>query len=393
MNVKLGEEVGYSIRFEDCTSPNTQIKYMTDGLLLRESLNDADLDKYSAIVMDEAHERSLSTDVLFGLLKKVTERRLDLKLIITSATMNADKFSEFFGSAPIFNIPGRTFPVDIYFSKTLFDDYVDAAVKQALTIHLENGPGDILIFMTGQEDIEATCILIAERLKQLENTPAMLVLPIYSQLSSDIQAKIFEASNNRKCIVATNIAETSLTLDGEKFVIDTGLSKLKVYNPKIGMDALQITPISQANSNQRSGRAGRTGRGVCYRLYTDSVYRSELLENNIPEIQRTNLANVVLLLKSLNVDNLLEFNFMDAPPEDNLLNSMYQLWILGALDNTGNLTQLGRKMVEFPLDPPLSKMLIISEDLECSEEILTVVSMLSVPAIFFRPKDREQESD
>ena len=393
MNVKLGEEVGYSIRFEDCTSPNTQIKYMTDGLLLRESLNDADLDKYSAIVMDEAHERSLSTDVLFGLLKKVTERRLDLKLIITSATMNADKFSEFFGSAPIFNIPGRTFPVDIYFSKTLFDDYVDAAVKQALTIHLENGPGDILIFMTGQEDIEATCILIAERLKQLENTPAMLVLPIYSQLSSDIQAKIFEASNNRKCIVATNIAETSLTLDGVKFVIDTGLSKLKVYNPKIGMDALQITPISQANSNQRSGRAGRTGRGVCYRLYTDSVYRSELLENNIPEIQRTNLANVVLLLKSLNVDNLLEFNFMDAPPEDNLLNSMYQLWILGALDNTGNLTQLGRKMVEFPLDPPLSKMLIISEDLECSEEILTVVSMLSVPAIFFRPKDREQESD
>ena len=393
MNVKLGEEVGYSIRFEDCTSPNTQIKYMTDGLLLRESLNDADLDKYSAIVMDEAHERSLSTDVLFGLLKKVTERRLDLKLIITSATMNADKFSEFLGSAPIFNIPGRTFPVDIYFSKTLFDDYVDAAVKQALTIHLENGPGDILIFMTGQEDIEATCILIAERLKQLENTPAMLVLPIYSQLSSDIQAKIFEASNNRKCIVATNIAETSLTLDGVKFVIDTGLSKLKVYNPKIGMDALQITPISQANSNQRSGRAGRTGRGVCYRLYTDSVYRSELLENNIPEIQRTNLANVVLLLKSLNVDNLLEFNFMDAPPEDNLLNSMYQLWILGALDNTGNLTQLGRKMVEFPLDPPLSKMLIISEDLECSEEILTVVSMLSVPAIFFRPKDREQESD
>jgi len=394
MQTVLGEgRVGYSIRFEDCTSKQTVIKYMTDGILLRESLNDADLDDYSAIVMDEAHERSLNTDVLFGLLKKVTARRRDLKLIITSATMNAEKFSDFFGGVPIFNIPGRTFPVDIFFSKTLFADYVDDAVKQALTIHLENGPGDILIFMTGQEDIEATCILIAERLKKLDKAPPMLVLPIYSQLSSDVQAKIFESSNQRKCIVATNIAETSLTLDGVKFVVDTGFCKLKVYNPKIGMDALQITPVSQANSNQRSGRAGRTGPGICYRLYTDSVYRSELLENNIPEIQRTNLSVVVLLLKSLNVENLLEFDFMDPPPQDNLLNSMYQLWILGALDNTGNLTELGRTMVEFPLDPPLSKMLIISAELGCSSEILTIVSMLSVPSIFFRPKDREQESD
>jgi len=180
MGVKLGSKVGYSIRFEDCTSDETKIKYMTDGILLRESLTDPDLDKYCAIVMDEAHERSLNTDVIFGLLKKVTQNRMDLKIIITSATMNADKFSNFFGGAPIFNIPGRTFPVDIFFSKTLFDDYVEAAVKQALTIHLENGPGDILIFMTGQEDIEATCILIAERLKMLENAPPLLVLPIYS---------------------------------------------------------------------------------------------------------------------------------------------------------------------------------------------------------------------
>ena len=187
MQSKLGEGlVGYSIRFEDCTSKKTVIKYMTDGILLRESLNDKDLDNYSAIVMDEAHERSLNTDVLFGLLKKVTARRRDLKLIITSATMNAEKFSDFFGGVPIFNIPGRTFPVDHVFSKTLPSDYVDDAVKQALTIHLENGPGDILIFMTGQEDIEATCILIAERLKKLEKAPPMLVLPIYSQLSSDV---------------------------------------------------------------------------------------------------------------------------------------------------------------------------------------------------------------
>ena len=221
----------------------------------------------------------------------------------------------------------------------------------------------------------------------------MVILPIYSQLPSDFQARIFEKTEHRKCIVATNIAETSLTLDGVKYVIDTGLCKLKVYNPKIGMDALQITPISQANANQRSGRAGRTGPGVCFRLYTDSAFRSEMWENNIPEIQRTNLSNVVLLLKSLNIDNLLEFDFMDPPPQDTILNSMYQLWMLEALDSTGALTPLGRKMVEFPLDPPLSKILIMSEKYGCSAEIITIVSMLSVPSIFFRPKDREAESD
>lgn len=394
MDCELGEKVGYSIRFEDCTSKQTIIKYMTDGVLLRESLNDADLEVYSAIVMDEAHERSLHTDVLFGILKKVAQNRRDIKIIITSATMNSQKFSDFFGGVPIFNIPGRTFPVETVFKKTCVDDYVDAAVKQALTCHINQPPGDILIFMTGQEDIETTCVLLADRIGQIgEGVPDLLVLPIYSQLPSDVQAKIFEKSDSRKCIVATNIAETSLTLDGVKYVIDTGFNKLKVYNPKIGMDALQIVPISQANANQRSGRAGRTGPGVCYRMYTDSAFRGEFLENNIPEIQRTNLSNVVLLLKSLNIDNLLEFDFMDPPPQDNILNSMYQLWVLGALDNLGKMTSLGRKMAEFPLDPPLSKMLITAEEYGCTDEILTIVSMLSVPAIFYRPKDRETESD
>ncbi|CAG9331782.1 unnamed protein product [Blepharisma stoltei] len=394
MSCKLGEIVGYAIRFEDCTSENTVLKYMTDGVLLRESLNEADLDQYSAIIMDEAHERSLHTDVLFGILKKIVARRRDLRLIITSATMNAQKFSEFFGGAPIYSIPGRTFPVDTIFSKTPVDDYVDMAVKQAIAIHLQQPPGDILIFMTGQEDIMATCVLLNERIAELGTAaPKIKVLPIYSQLPSENQAKIFEKSDIRKCVVATNIAETSLTVDGVKYVIDTGFCKLKVFNPKIGMDALQITPISQANANQRQGRAGRTGPGICYRLYTDTIYREDLLENNIPEIQRTNLANVVLLLKSLNIDNLLQFDFMDPPPQDNILNSMYQLWILGALNDTGGLTDLGKKMVEFPLDPPLSKMLLESEKYRCTSELLTIVSMLSVPSVFYRPKDRETDAD
>ncbi|CEP11000.1 hypothetical protein [Parasitella parasitica] len=395
MGCELGDTVGYTIRFEDQTSENTLIRYMTDGILLRESMNSPDLDQYSAIIMDEAHERALNTDVLMGLLKKVLARRRDLKLIVTSATMNADRFSQFFGNAPCFFIPGRTFPVDTLFSKTSCEDYVDSAVKQTLAIHLSQPAGDILIFMTGQEDIEATCSALAERLEQLDEPPPLAILPIYSQLPADLQAKIFQRAENnaRKVIVATNIAETSLTVDGIMYVVDTGYCKLKVYNPRIGMDALQVTPISQANANQRSGRAGRTGPGVAYRLYTEDAYRNEMFVNTIPEIQRTNLASVVLQLKSLGVKNLLEFDFMDPPPQENILNSMYQLWIINAFDNTGELTDAGKKMNEFPLDPSLAKMLIAAEEQGCTAEVLTIVSMLSVPSVFYRPKERVEESD
>ena len=281
------------------------------------------------------------------------------------------------------------------YSKATVEDYVDAAVKQTIQVHLGMDAGDILCFMPGQEDIEVTCELTVERLAELDDAPPLAVLPMYSQLPTDLQAKIFAKAPDgvRKCVVATNIAETSLTVDGIMYVIDAGYCKLKVFNSRVGMDALSIYPISQANANQRSGRAGRTGPGTAFRLYTERQYRHELLRTNVPEIQRTNLANVVLLLKSLGVVELLHFHFMDPPPQDNILNSMYQLWVLGALDNTGTLTRLGRQMVEFPLDPPLSKMLIISVDMKCSEEVLTIVSMLSVPAIFFRPKGREDESD
>lgn len=277
MGVELGKDVGYSIRFEDVTSEDTLIKYMTDGVLLRETLTEPDLDKYSAVIMDEAHERSLNTDVLFGILKKVVARRRDFRLIVTSATLDAQKFSDFFGSVPVFKIPGRTFPVDVLFSKTPQEDYVDSAVKQAMAVHLGHPPGDILIFMTGQEEIEATCFSLQERLDHLgEGVPPILILPIYSQLPSDLQAKIFEKAPDgvRKCIVSTNIAETSLTVDGIIYVVDCGYSKMKVYNPKIGMDALTVFPESQAAANQRAGRAGRTGPGTCWRLFTESAFKN-----------------------------------------------------------------------------------------------------------------------
>lgn len=395
MECKLGSTVGYAIRFEDCTSKETSIKYMTDGVLLRESLVEPDLDKYSCIIMDEAHERALNTDVLMGLIKKVLARRRDLKLIVTSATMNAERFSRFYGGAPEFFIPGRTFPVDIQYSRSPCEDYVDSAVKQVLAIHVSQGVGDILVFMTGQEDIECTCELIDERLKMLNDPPKLSILPIYSQMPADLQAKIFDRAppGVRKVIVATNIAETSLTVDGIMYVVDSGFSKLKVYNPRMGMDTLQITPISQANASQRAGRAGRTGPGKAFHLYTERAFRDEFYIQTIPEIQRTNLANTVLLLKSLGVKDLLDFDFMDPPPQDTITTSLFDLWALGALDNLGELTPLGRKMTSFPMDPSLAKLVLTSVDYGCSEEMLTIVSMLSVPSVFYRPKERLEESD
>ncbi|KAB8299108.1 hypothetical protein EYC80_001221 [Monilinia laxa] len=395
MECKLGGTVGYAIRFEDCTSKETVIKYMTDGVLLRESLNEPDLDRYSCVIMDEAHERALNTDVLMGLFKKVLARRRDLKLIVTSATMNSKRFSDFYGGAPEFFIPGRTFPVDIMYHRSPVEDYVDQAVQQVLAIHVSQGAGDILVFMTGQEDIECTCELIQERLNALNDPPKLSILPIYSQMPADLQAKIFDraAPGVRKVIVATNIAETSLTVDGIMYVVDAGYSKLKVYNPRMGMDTLQITPISQANASQRAGRAGRTGPGKAFHLFTEAAFKDELYIQTIPEIQRTNLSNTVLLLKSLGVKDLLDFDFMDPPPQDTITTSLFDLWALGALDNIGELTEIGRKMTAFPMDPSLAKLLITSEEYGCSEEMLTIVSMLSVPSVFYRPKERQDESD
>lgn len=268
-----------------------------------------------------------------------------------------------------------------------------------MAIHMTCGPGDILIFLTGQDEIESACFALAERMQQLRTSEkqgaALSILPMYSQLPSELQAKIFQKAEEgvRKCIVATNIAETSLTVDGIFYVIDSGYSKFKVYNTRMGMDALQVFPCSKAAADQRSGRAGRTGPGTCYRLYTETAYQNEMLPSPVPEIQRSNLGAVVLLLKSLGINNLLDFDFMDAPPQENILSSMYQLWILGALDDVGRLTSLGRRMIDFPLDPTLAKMLLMGEELQCLDETLTIVSMLSVPSVFFRPTDRAEESD
>merc|ERR1719159_1667398 len=394
---RLGQEVGYAIRFEDLTSPETLIKYQTDGMLLREILSDPTVTKYSIIMLDEAHERTISTDVLFGLLKSAVKQRPEFKLIVTSATLDAEKFSSYFFDSHIFTIPGRTFPVEILYSKDPEQDYVEAALMTVLQIHLTEPSGDILLFLTGQEEIDTACQILHERMQKLENMapPPLIILPVYAALPSEMQTMIFEPPppGCRKCIVATNIAEASLTIDGIYFVVDPGMAKVKMYNAKTGMDSLLITPISQANARQRAGRAGRTGPGKCYRLYTEAAYRQEMLSTAVPEIQRTNLSNVVLLLKAMQVNNMLEFDFMDPPPVQTLINAMESLWTLGALDDEGLLTHMGRKMAEFPMEPNLSKMLLTAVDLRCSDEIMTIVAMLSVQNVFYRPKDKQAMSD
>ncbi|XP_050431567.1 ATP-dependent RNA helicase DHX8 [Adelges cooleyi] len=393
---RLGQEVGYTIRFEDCTSPETVIKYMTDGMLLRECLVDFDLKNYSVVMLDEAHERTIHTDVLFGLLKQAVTKRKELKLIVTSATLDAVKFSQYFFEAPIFTIPGRTFPVEVLYTKEPETDYLDASLITVMQIHLREPPGDILLFLTGQEEIDTACEILYERMKSLgPDIPELIILPVYSALPSEMQTRIFEAAppGSRKVVIATNIAETSLTIDGIYYVVDPGFVKQKVYNSKTGMDSLVVTPISQAQAKQRAGRAGRTGPGKCYRLYTERAYRDEMLPTPVPEIQRTNLATTVLQLKTMGINDLLHFDFMDAPPVESLIMALESLHSLSALDDEGLLTRLGRRMAEFPLEPNLSKMLIMSVHLQCSEEILTIVSMLSVQNVFYRPKDKQALAD
>uniref|UniRef100_A0A8C4EA30 RNA helicase n=1 Tax=Dicentrarchus labrax TaxID=13489 RepID=A0A8C4EA30_DICLA len=388
MQCTLGREVGYQVRFDDCTSQDTVVKYMTDGCLLREVLADPVLSQYSVVILDEVHERSLNTDILLGLLKKIFSdpakatkgRFFPLKVVVMSATLETDKLSAFLADCPVFSIPGRTFPVTCTFGFAVgpkdveSTGYVKEVVKVALDVHTSEMAGDILVFLTGQSEIERACDLLYEKAESIDyrydvqdqTVEGLLILPLYGSMPTDQQRQIFQPppSGIRKCVVATNIAATSLTINGIKYIIDSGFVKQLNHNSRVGMDILEVVPISKSEAQQRAGRAGRTSAGKCFRIYTKEFWEKSMPEYTVPEIQRTSLTAVILTLKCLGVHDVIRFPYLDCPEERFILEALKQLYQFDAIDRRGRVTRLGELMVEFPLHPGLTRAVLKAASLE-----------------------------
>ncbi|KAL4292087.1 hypothetical protein GQ457_14G009490 [Hibiscus cannabinus] len=415
MGVKLGEEVGYTIRFEDISNSDlTRIKFLTDGVLLREMMDDPLLSKYSVIMVDEAHERSISTDILLGLLKKIQKRRPELRLVISSATIEAKSMSNFFLSSKrrralegeelrpslepaILSVEGRGFNVQIHYVEEPVKDYVQAIVSTVLLIHDKEPPGDILVFLTGQDDIDAAIKLLTEEARGNGKTSSgLIILPLYSGLTRAEQDLVFSPTpkGKRKVVISTNIAETSLTLEGIVYVVDSGFSKQRFYNPITDIENLVVAPISKASAKQRAGRAGRIRPGKCYRLYTEEYYLNEMSVQGIPEIQRSNLVSCVIQLKALGIDNILGFDWPASPSPESMIRALEILYSLGVLDDDAKLTSpVGFQVAEIPLEPMVAKMIISSNELGCSDEIITIASILSIQSIWFSIRGAQKELD
>lgn len=413
---EVGKEVGYSIRFEDKTSASTKIKLLTDGLLLREAMMDPLLSQYSVIMVDEAHERSISTDVLLGLLKKILARRPELRVIISSATIQADDFIKFFSppKAPVegeggsskedeekkvaaLGVQGRSYPIETFYLQDVTEDYVQRAVKTVIDIHTKEAEGDILVFLTGREEIDDAMEAVREHLDRIgEQKQALLPLPLYAGLTTEQQMYVFEQApeNTRKVIFATNIAEASVTIDGIVYVVDCGFVKIRAYDPKTGMESLLVIPTSKASAAQRAGRAGRTKPGKCYRLYPEKAYK-DLPATNPPEMQRSNLAPVVLQLKALGIENVLRFDYLSAPPSVLMVKALELLYSLGALDDDAQLTKpLGTSMAELALDPMMSKALLSAPEFGCLSEMLTIAAMASLGGnVWFHHEGERKKMD
>ncbi|XP_016092189.1 probable ATP-dependent RNA helicase DHX40 [Sinocyclocheilus grahami] len=384
----------------------TMIKYMTDGCMLREILADRSLSQYSIVILDEAHERSLNTDVLLGLLKKTLSKRshghkTPFKVVVMSATLETEKLSSFYENCPVFTIPGRTYPVEEKFCNLIGPKdkdssvYVKEVVKVTLDVHTNEAAGDILVFLTGQSEIEKACDLLFEKAEILDyrydvhdqTVEGLLILPLYGSMPTDQQRQIFQPAPKgvRKCVVATNIAATSLTIDGISYIVDSGFVKQLNHNSNVGLDILEVVPISKSEAQQRAGRAGRTSAGKCFRIYNKDFWDTCMLEYTIPEIQRTSLTSVILTLKCLGIHDVIRFPYLDSPEERFILTALKQLYQYDAIDRRGDVTRLGRLMVEFPLPPNLTRALLKAAALGCEDVMLPVAAMLSVENIFIRP--------
>ncbi|KAF8623954.1 hypothetical protein AX15_006115 [Amanita polypyramis BW_CC] len=389
---QLCVQVGYTIRFEDVSNKDrTRVLYMTDGMLFRQVMLDPLLSRYSVVMIDEAHERSVYTDLLLGILKKIRKKRPSLRVIISSATLNAAAFLEYFSDegdddeVTIVSLEGRMYPVEIAHLEEPVLDYSEKAADVAWSINIQQeGSGDILIFLTGREDIERCLQLLQDRVPTLPQKPLrLLLLPLHAGLSTEDQMKVFEPAERgfRKIIAATNVAEASITIDGVKFVIDCGFVKVRLYNPSTAIASLATIPVSAASATQRAGRAGRTSSGICYRLYPKSAFDS-LPSTTPPEICRVDLMMPVLQLKSLGIDDVMKFEWITSPPSESMLRTFEGLIAAEMMRDDGRLTPIGERAAEFPLEVGIARMLLRSKDFQCGEEMLTIVAITAVKDVF-----------
>ncbi|KAI9218311.1 P-loop containing nucleoside triphosphate hydrolase protein [Blastocladiella britannica] len=413
MDCAIGDRVGYTIRFESVTSSSTRIKYVTDGVLLRELIQDDSLPQYSVVIIDEAHERTVGTDILLGLLKKCVARRSDLKLIIMSATLDAERFSDYYHECPIFQIPGRPFPVEIMYARDttlaqLQTRYVDQAIETALHIHKNERPGDILVFLCGSHEIERACVemMALDRTLDYERdvkhyfaapgthvgrVTGVQVVGVHASMETIDQRSVFNPAKPglRKIVFATNIAQTSITIPGIVFVVDCGFVKQKSFDPTTRMDALLVMPISRSAATQRAGRAGRTQAGKAYRLYAHKVFAEDFSEDTTPEIQRTSLLDTVLALKELGIADVLGFDFLDRPDPSLVMTALRSLYLIGALDESGRVTPVGHRIAQMPIAPYVGRAVIAAaDDFACLPDMLILASMLSVEHIWIEPRGR-----
>ncbi|MFZ3069028.1 MAG: ATP-dependent RNA helicase [Microgenomates group bacterium] len=398
MDYPVGDKVGYHIRFEDITSKDTDITFMTDGVLLRKIQFDPLLSEYSIVMIDEAHERSLNIDLCLGLLKDVNQRRFEagldsVRVVVTSATIERNRFAEYIGYKDkdnLVEIPGKMFPVEVYYEDEIpFNyDFTQGAAEKVKAIVDSNLKGDILIFMPGKREITDTIQKIEAKI----GNNGVEIFPLHAEMSPEDQDKIFTPTDKRKIIVATNIAETSVTIDGIIHIIDSGYIKQTRFDPKTGIEQLVLTEHAISGLDQRKGRAGRTAPGYCYRLFTESSLKRRPLYQT-PEIQRSNLSQIVLAMKKVGIESIENFDFMDHPGREAITQALNTLFTLGAIDGHGNITEIGDWLVELGLEPRLGRMLLeaIRPEIDCVNEITIIASFLDGKNIFIRPPEKELE--
>jgi ATP-dependent helicase HrpA len=393
LGTPLGEAVGFKVRFTDQSGEDTLVKLMTDGILLAEIQQDRLLRQYDTLIIDEAHERSLNIDFLLGYIKQLLPRRPDLKVIITSATIDPDRFSRHFGDAPVVEVSGRTYPVEVRY-RPIEDNDADGNAKDQIDAIVDavdelrgEGPGDILVFLSGEREIRDT----ADALNRLD-LPSTEVLPLFARLSFADQHRVFQPHTGRRIVLATNVAETSLTVPGVKYVIDPGTARISRYSSRLKVQRLPIEPVSQASANQRKGRCGRTSDGICIRLYSEDDFASRP-EFTDPEILRTNLASVILQMIALGLGDLAAFPFIDPPDRRNVAAGVQLLEELGALEERTKLTPLGRRLAQLPVDPRLARMVIEAERNGCLREVMVIAAALSIQDPRERPLDKQAQAD